>query len=83
MWAYLSQTTVGFLLERSILGALRSSAARGRWWPLLVGSLLLVLLMAIPYPGVLATWGIVLLGPGSLAHWIQRGFHRAISAQPD
>ncbi|MCS7221505.1 MAG: polymer-forming cytoskeletal protein [Anaerolineae bacterium] len=82
VWAYLSQITVSFLVGRSILGTLKSSAAKGRWGPLLIGSFLLILLTAIPYLSTLATLVVVLLGLGSMARWAERRFRQTTLVQP-
>jgi cytoskeletal protein CcmA (bactofilin family) len=64
--AYLSKILISFLIGRLILGRLNDNWSEGRFWPLVVGVLLFVILTAIPYLGWLINLLVILLGLGAL-----------------
>jgi len=69
VWAYVTRIIIGLLLGQLILGLFKSPAAEHRWWPMLLGVLIFVLIAAIPILGGLATLVTVLLGLGALWLW--------------
>lgn len=66
---YLSKVVVALLIGRYILGWLAPGAAEHRFWPLLLGLVVYVLIVALPYVGWLLAFIAVLLGSGAI--WLQ------------
>jgi hypothetical protein len=67
---YLAQIIVGFLAGVLLIEAVRPGRGSGRVLPLVVGLILYVILRAIPVLGPLVGLAVVLLGLGTLFHWI-------------
>lgn len=68
-WAYVTKIVISLLLGQLIFGLLKSTAAEHRWWPMLLGVLIFVIVTAIPVLGWLATLATVLLGLGAVWLW--------------
>lgn len=66
---YLSKVVVAQLIGRYILRWLAPGAAEHRFWPLLLGLVVYVLVVALPYVGWLLAFIAVLLGSGAI--WLQ------------
>ena len=67
-WTYVTKIIISLLLGQLIFG-LKSTAVEHRWWPMLLGVLIFVLITAIPVLGGLVTLVTVLLGLGALWLW--------------
>jgi cytoskeletal protein CcmA (bactofilin family) len=67
---YLAQIIVSFLAGVLLVEAVRPGRGSGRVLPLVVGLILYVILRAIPVLGPLVGLAVVLLGLGTLFHWI-------------
>jgi len=68
-WAYVTRIVVSLLLGQLIFRLFKSTAAEHRWWPMLLGVLIFVIITAIPVLGWLATLATVLLGLGAVWLW--------------
>jgi len=69
IWRYVTTIVVGLLLGQLIFRALNSPAEKNRWWPMLLGVVIIVVVTAVPVLGWLAKLAIVLLGLGGLWTW--------------
>jgi cytoskeletal protein CcmA (bactofilin family) len=69
LWRYVTSIVIGLLLGQLIFRALNSSAEQSRWWPMVLGVVILVIITAVPVLGWLAKLGIVLLGLGAIWIW--------------
>jgi cytoskeletal protein CcmA (bactofilin family) len=69
LWRYVTSIAMGVLLGQLIFRALKSPAEQNRWWPMVVGVVILVIATAVPVLGWLARLGIVLLGLGAVWIW--------------
>lgn len=63
---YVSKLVVGYALGKWILNKLSPSAAEKVIWPLLLGVLIVVILIALPYVGWLFNFVLTILGLGAL-----------------
>ena len=68
-WAYVTRVVVSLLLGQLIFRLFKSDAAGHRWWPMLLGVVIFVLIAAIPVLGWLARLAAVLLGLGAVWLW--------------
>ncbi len=68
-WVYITRVFVGIALGAAILQAFKSRAASGRWWPFVLGVVVLVLVTSIPILGRLLSWLASLAGLGSFWLW--------------
>ena len=68
-WAYVTKIVISLLLGQLIFRLFKSTAAEHRWWPMLLGVLIFVIITAIPVLGWLATLVTVLLGLGAVWIW--------------
>jgi len=80
-WAYVTKIAISLLLGQLIFGLFKSPAAVHRWWPMLLGVLIFVIITAIPVLGWLATLATVLLGLGAVWLW-GRDWLRSRKAAP-
>jgi cytoskeletal protein CcmA (bactofilin family) len=69
LWRYVSSIVIALLLGQLIFRAFKSSAEQNRWWPMLLGVVILVIITAVPILGWLAKLGVVLLGLGAIWIW--------------
>ncbi len=69
IWSYVTKIIISLLVGRLILGRFAAKAADNRWWPLLLGVLLWVLVTAIPILGWLVGLVSILLGLGAILLW--------------
>jgi cytoskeletal protein CcmA (bactofilin family) len=69
LWRYVTSIVISLLLGQLIFRALNSSAEQSRWWPMLLGVVILVIITAVPVLGWLAKLGVVLLGLGAIWIW--------------
>lgn len=69
VWRYVTTIIIGLLLGQLILRALNSPARENRWWPMVLGVVILVVFTAVPVLGWLAKLAIVLLGLGAIWIW--------------
>jgi cytoskeletal protein CcmA (bactofilin family) len=67
---YLAQIIVSFLAGVLLVEAVRPGRGSGRVLPLVVGLIVYVILRAIPVLGPLVGLAVVLLGLGTLLHWV-------------
>ena len=79
--AYVTRIVISLLLGQLIFRLFKSPAAEHRWWPMLVGVLIFVIVTAIPVLGWLATLVTVLLGLGAVWLW-GRDWLRDLKAAP-
>ncbi len=70
--SWLSRIVVSIWLGRLILQRFSPALAAHRFWPFLLGLLILVVLMAIPYVGWLFGFLTALLGLGAVWLWLRR-----------
>lgn len=68
-WAYVTRIVVSLLLGQLIFRLFKSEAAGHRWWPMLLGVLVFVVVTAIPVLGWLVRLAAVLLGLGAVWIW--------------
>ena len=80
-WAYVTRIIISLLLGQLIFRLFKSPAAEHRWWPMLLGVLIFVIITAIPVLGWLATLATVLLGLGAVWLW-GRDWLRGLKAAP-
>jgi hypothetical protein len=69
LWRYVTSIVISLLLGQLIFRALKSPAEHNRWWPIVLGVVILVIVTAIPILGWLAKLGVVLLGLGAIWIW--------------
>jgi hypothetical protein len=69
VWSYVTKIVVSLLLGQLIFRLFKSDAAGHRWWPMLLGVVIFVLIAAIPVLGWLAQLATVLLGLGAVWLW--------------
>jgi cytoskeletal protein CcmA (bactofilin family) len=69
LWRYVTSIVIALLLGQLIFRALNSSAEQNRWWPMVLGVVILVVVTAVPVLGWLAKLGVVLLGLGAIWIW--------------
>ena len=69
IWSYVTRIVVSLLLGQLIFRLFKSDAAGHRWWPMLLGVVIFVLIAAIPVLGWLARLATVLLGLGAVWLW--------------
>jgi len=80
-WAYVTRIVISLLLGQLIFRLFKSTAAEHRWWPMLLGVLIFVIITAVPVLGWVATLGTVLLGLGAIWLW-GRDWRRSRRAAP-
>jgi len=68
-WAYITRVVIGLLLGQLIFRLFKSPADEHRWWPMLLGVFVFVIVAAIPVLGWLARLAAVLLGLGAIWLW--------------
>lgn len=68
-WAYVTRIVISLLLGQLIFRLFKSPAAEHRWWPILVGVVVFVIITAIPILGWLATAAAILFGLGAVWLW--------------
>jgi hypothetical protein len=69
LWRYVTSIVIALLIGQLIFRALNSSAEQNRWWPMVLGVVVLVMVTAVPVLGWLAKLGIILLGLGAIWIW--------------
>ncbi len=69
VWTYVTRIAISLLLGQLIFRLFKSQAAEHRWWPMLLGVVVFVIITAIPVLGWLATLATVLLGLGAVWLW--------------
>jgi cytoskeletal protein CcmA (bactofilin family) len=69
VWRYVTSIVIALLIGQLLFRALNSSAEQNRWWPMVLGVVILVIVTAVPVLGWLAKLGIVLLGLGAIWIW--------------
>ncbi len=79
---YLAQIIVSFLAGVLLVEAVRPGRGSGRVLPLVVGLILYVILRAIPVLGPLVGLVVVLLGLGTLFHWVWTKLRRGRATPP-
>jgi hypothetical protein len=70
-WVYITRVLASIAIGAAILQAFRSQAASGRWWPFVLGVVVLVLVTSIPILGRLISWLASLAGLGSFWLWVR------------
>jgi len=68
-WAYVTKIVISLLLGQLIFRLFKSPVAEHRWWPVLLGVVIFVIIAAIPLLGWLARLAAVLLGLGAVWLW--------------
>jgi cytoskeletal protein CcmA (bactofilin family) len=68
-WSYVTRIVISLLLGQLIFRLFKSPAAEHRWWPMLVGVVIFVIITAVPVLGWLAGLAAVLLGLGAVWLW--------------
>jgi cytoskeletal protein CcmA (bactofilin family) len=69
LWRYVTTVVIGLLLGQLIFRALNSQAEENRWWPMVLGVVILVIVTAVPILGWLAKLAVVLFGLGAIWIW--------------
>jgi cytoskeletal protein CcmA (bactofilin family) len=69
IWAYVTKIVISLLLGQLIFRLFKSTAAEHRWWPMLLGVVIFVIIAAIPVLGWLARLLAVLFGLGAVWLW--------------
>lgn len=69
LWRYVTAIVISLLLGQLIFRLFNSPAEQNRWWPLVVGVVILVIVTAIPVLGWIARLATVLLGLGAVWIW--------------
>jgi hypothetical protein len=69
LWRYVTSIVIAVLLGQLIFRAFKSAAEQNRWWPMVLGVVILVIITAVPVLGWLARLGIVLFGLGAIWIW--------------
>ena len=69
VWRYVTSIVVGLLVGQLIFRAVKSPAEKNRWWPMVLGVVIFVVVTAVPILGWLAKLGVVLLGLGAIWIW--------------
>lgn len=64
--AYFSKIVVSYLIGHLILARFLPNAADARFWPLILGLVIIVLLVAIPFVGWFINWIVVIFGLGAI-----------------
>ena len=69
IWSYVTKIVISLLLGQLIFRLFKSDAAEHRWWPMLLGVVIFVVIAAVPVLGWLARLATVLLGLGAVWLW--------------
>jgi hypothetical protein len=69
VWRYVTSIVIALLLGQLVFRALSSPAEKNRWWPMVLGVLIIVVVTAVPILGWLAKLAVVLLGLGAIWIW--------------
>lgn len=69
-WIYVTRILASIALGTAILQAFKSKAAASKWWPFILGLVVLVLATSIPILGRLLAWIASLMGLGSFWFWV-------------
>ncbi len=69
LWQYVTTIVISVLLGQLIFRLFNSPAEDNRWWPMVLGVVIFVIITAIPVLGWLAKLAAVLLGFGALWIW--------------
>jgi hypothetical protein len=69
LWQYVTSIVISVLLGQLIFRLFKSPAEDNRWWPMVLGVVIFVIITAIPVLGWLAKLAAVLLGLGALWIW--------------
>lgn len=69
VWNFASRIVISLLLGQLVLRLFKSPAAEHRWWPMLLGVAIFVIISAIPVLGWLAGLAAALLGLGAVGLW--------------
>lgn len=70
-WIYITRVLTGIALGTAILQAFKSKAAASKWWPFILGVVVLVLVTSIPILGRVLAWTASLIGLGSFWFWVR------------
>jgi hypothetical protein len=82
IWRYVTTIIISLLLGQLVFRALNSPAEQNRWWPVVLGVVVFVVVTAVPVLGWLAKLAAVLFGLGALWIWLLDvlGGRRAVPA---
>jgi hypothetical protein len=69
IWSYVTKVVISLLLGQLIFRLFKSPAEENRWWPVILGVVIFVIITAIPVLGWLARLATVLLGLGAVWIW--------------
>ena len=70
VWNFASRIVISLLLGQLVFRLFKSPAAEHRWWPMLLGVVIFVIVSAIPVLGWLAGLAAALLGLGAIGLWV-------------
>lgn len=70
-WIYVTRVLTGIALGTAIFQAFKSKAAASKWWPFILGVVVLVLVTSIPTLGRILGWAASLAGLGSFWFWVR------------
>jgi hypothetical protein len=73
-WSYVTKIIISVLLGQLVFRLFKSDAEGHRWWPMLLGVLIFVIIAAVPVLGWLARLATVLLGLGAIWLWASGWF---------
>jgi len=79
---YISRVFVGVWIGRKVLGFFKKTWSQSFFWPLVLGTLVVSFLSAIPFLGWLFWFFFVLLGAGATAQAVLSEHHRQRSGPP-
>jgi len=68
-WSFASRIIISLLMGQLIFRLFKSPAEENRWWPMLLGVIIFVIISAIPMLGWLADLAAALLGLGAIGLW--------------
>lgn len=85
IWRYVTTIIISLLLGQLIFRALNSPAEQNRWWPVVLGVVIFVVVTAVPVLGWLIKLAAVLFGLGAFWIWLLEvlGGRKAVPAAPE
>jgi len=69
LWSYVTKIIISLLVGQLIFRLFNSQAEANRWWPMVLGVVVFVLIVAVPFLGLFVQALAILLGLGALWIW--------------